>query len=215
VKIISGWAYPDIDRFMAAEMKADGTYQRGHIDAAMHYVASRRCAIDGGAHVGTWSRVLSGLFARVVAVEPSADTHEALVANMRHFGCANVEIYHAALGAAAGFVSMTWDARAEQLANTGGRYVQTGTEIRRITIDSLQLDAVDFLKLDVEGAEVDALNGARDTIARCRPVVLFENKGFCRRFGHPPDGPHRVLASLGYHQVAVAGKDVIWQAVTP
>lgn len=210
MKIINGWAYPDIDRFMSSEMKADGSYQGGHLHAALQHVTDRRLALDGGAHVGTWSRPLSQLFERVVAVEPSDDTYEALVENMRAFACTNVETHHAALGAAAGVVSMTWDERAASLANTGGRYVQEGGDIPRITIDGLALPSLGFLKLDVEGAEVDALHGARETLVRCQPIVLFENKGFCRRYGHLKDGPQTFLASLGYRQVDVVGKDVIW-----
>lgn len=210
MKTVSGWAYPDIDEFMAKEMQADGSYQGSHLTAAMRHVTDRRLALDGGAHVGTWSRPMSGLFDAVVAVEPSPDTFEALVENMRAFGCANVACRHVALGAAPGWVSMTWDQRAADLANTGGRYVQEQGDIPRITIDSLALPALGFLKLDVEGAEVDAIQGGAETIRQHRPIILFENKGFCRRYGHPKDGPQQLLTRLGYHQLEVAGKDLIY-----
>ena len=129
---------------------------------------------------------------------------------MQAFGCSNMELHQVALGQSPGFVSMTWDDRAAALANTGGRYVQDGGAIPRITIDSLSLPSLGFLKLDVEGAEVDALEGGRTTILRCHPIVLFENKGFCRRFGYPKDGPQRLLRGLGYRELCVVGKDVIW-----
>jgi FkbM family methyltransferase len=205
-----GWAFPDADEFMAKEMKADGSYQGSHITEAMRWVTDRRVALDGGAHVGTWSRPLCALFEMVVAVEPSPDTHEALVTNMQAFQCANVVCHNVALGSAPGRVSMTWDERAASLQNTGGRYVQDQGEIPRITIDSLALPSLGFLKLDVEGAEVDALQGGSETIVRHRPIILFENKGFCRRFGYPKDGPQRLLRTLGYRELSVAGKDVIW-----
>ncbi len=206
----AGWAYPDVDDFMWREMKPDGSYQASHLTAAMAFVTDRSICVDGGAHVGTWSKTLSGLFDRVIAIEPSPDTFEALAANMQAFGCTNVELHQAALGASAGAVSMTWDARVAALSNTGGRYVQDGGAIPRITLDALALPSLGFLKLDVEGSEVDALQGARSTIRRALPIVLFEHKGFCRRYGYPPDGPQRLLTSWGYHQLAVAGKDVIW-----
>jgi hypothetical protein len=40
-----------------------------------------------------------------------------------------------------------------------------------ITIDSLGLDNVSFIKFDVEGSELSALEGAKDTINRFRPVM--------------------------------------------
>lgn len=212
MRLVHGWSLPDVDRFMATELKPDGTYQGSHLTAAMIHVTDRSIALDGGAHIGTWSKILSGLFQTVVAIEPSPDTFESLQTNMQAFGCTNVELHHAALGKEPGFVSMTWDARAAELANTGGRYVQDGGEIPRITIDSLALPSLGFLKLDVEGAEVDALEGARETLTRCQPIVLFENKGFCRRFGYHKDGPQRLLRSLGYREICAVGKDVIWTA---
>jgi FkbM family methyltransferase len=43
------------------------------------------------------------------------------------------------------------------------------------TIDSLDLSDVVFIKLDIEGMEYQALQGAVDTIHRCRPFIVFEN----------------------------------------
>jgi FkbM family methyltransferase len=209
-----GWAFPDADEFMINEIKPDGGYQATHIIAALRFVTDWSVAVDCGAHVGTWSRTLASRFARVIAIEPSEDTFDALTENMRAFGCTNVELHRAAVGAVAGLVSMApLEARAAAMKNTGARFVQDGGTIPRITIDSLQLQTLGFLKLDIEGSEALALEGARETLQRCRPVVLFENKGFWRhRYNQVKDAPQRVLANAGYVQVDVAGKDVIWRA---
>lgn len=210
MKIAKGWAFPDADEFMLGQLKDDGTYQASHVHDALALVSDFSCAIDGGAHVGTWSRLLSPRFARVLAFEPSADTFEALTANMATFACANVELNNLALGSTRGKVSMTLDGRGAQLKNTGARYTTDGGEVRRITIDSLALPSLGLLKLDVEGSEFAALLGARETLLRCKPVVLFENKGLWRRFGVEPQGPHKFLASLRYRQLQVSGCDLIW-----
>lgn len=211
MKLVSGWAYPDADDFMWREMKPDGTYQASHIDLAMLHVTDRTIAIDGGAHVGTWSRLLSKLFDRVIAVEPSADTFEALTVNMATFGCANVEPHLAALGAEPGFVSIApLDPRAEALKNTGARFVQDGGEIPRLRIDDWRLPSLGFLKLDVEGSEPLALRGAAETIVRCKPIVLYENKGLWRRFGEAKNAPNQVLQDLDYKLLQLAGRDAIW-----
>lgn len=210
MKIVNGWAFPDVDDFMWREMKPDGTYQAGHVHQAMAHVTDRTLAIDGGAHVGTWSKILGGLFDRVLAIEPSHDTYEALVTNMHAFGCQNVECRHEALGAEPGMVSMTMDPRAEALQNTGGRFVRADGDITRVRIDDWKVPSLGFLKLDVEGSEPLALEGAAETLQRCKPIVLFENKGFCRRYGLQPDAPHRVLGRLGFQFLERAGKDEIW-----
>ncbi|MBA3835829.1 MAG: FkbM family methyltransferase [Sphingomonas sp.] len=49
-------------------------------------------------------------------------------------------------------------------------------EVEGRTIDSFEFDAVDLIKLDIQGAEYPALVGARQTILRHRPVIMVEEK---------------------------------------
>lgn len=206
-----GWAFPVADQFMRDQLSADGTYQLTHYRTALRYVRGRTLAVDGGAHVGTWSRLMSADFAQVIAVEPSADTVAALRENMQTFACPNVEVRHVALGSRAGTVSMVLDGRAATLHNTGARHVGPGPDVARVAIDSWELPALNFLKLDVEGSEPFALEGARATLTRCRPVVLFEDKGLWKQYGQPRNAPHLLLASLGYVKAARVSMDEIWQ----
>jgi len=210
VKHRFGWAFPDADEFMASELGPNGEYQSSHLQAALSYVTDFSSAIEGGAHVGTFAKPLSKLFERVLAFEPADDTREALCANMAAFECENVEVYPCALGDSVGYVSLALDARATALKNTGARFVKAGGNIAVMPIDVLELETLGFLKLDVEGSEPLALEGARDTLARCRPVVLFEDKGFCQRYGQPVDASDRILASLGYTRAVRVGNDQIW-----
>jgi len=210
LKAVGAWTFPADDEFMAKELKGD-EYQASHLRLALAHVTDWSVAIDGGAHVGTWSRLLAARFARVIAVEPSPDTYEALTINMAHFGCGSVECLQVAVGASAGVVSMApLEARAAALHNTGARFVQHGGTIPCVTIDSWELPSCGFVKLDIEGSEVDALKGAVNTLARCRPIVLFEDKGFCRRFGYGKDAPQQFLASVAYQHLQDAGCDRIW-----
>src|SRR5690606_13884953 len=163
MKQVHGWAFPDADEFMVREMHPDGSYQAGHLLAALAHVTDWSCAIDGGAHVGTWSRLMSEKFARVIAVEPSPDTYEALLVNLSSFGCANVEAKPVAVGARAGLVRMGIEDRAAALANTGARYVVPGGSIPVETIDSWALPSLGLLKMDIEGSEAQAVRGATET----------------------------------------------------
>ncbi len=211
MKQVRGWAFPDADDFMAAQMQADGSYQGPHLAMALRYVTDWTVAVDGGAHVGTWTRPMAARFGRVLAFEPYDNDQAALQANMAAFGCANVELHQAALGAAAGLVGWGLDQKALEMRNTGARYVvpDAGTTPQR-TLDSLALPSLGFIKLDVEGSEPLALAGARETLARCKPVVLYENKNHWRRYGLPKDAVSDLLMRLGYQQLNVAGMDAIW-----
>lgn len=210
MKTVHGWQFPDADDFMTRELRPDGTYQASHLAAALSFVSDFSVAIDGGAHVGTWARLLGERFETVLAFEPSPDTFAALVANLATFACAHVQPIHAALGRTAGAVEMAIEARQAALGNTGARYVVEGGAIPMQTVDALALPSLGFLKLDVEGSEPFALEGARETLRRCRPIVLFENKYLWKRFEQPRDAPHQILRGVGYRHLATVVKDEIW-----
>jgi FkbM family methyltransferase len=206
------WNIPAGDRFMAAEItRSEGAYQRDHLERALPYCKQFRTAIDGGTHVGTWTVPLSRRFARVFAFEPAADAMAALVANVDRHGCGNAVLFRrAALGDAPGTVSLALDDQNRDRGNLGARHVVDGGDVKRITIDSLGIIDLDFLKLDIEGSEPFALDGARMTLARFRPVVIFEDKGFCCRYGFRRDAPHQILTSLGALPIERVGMDEIW-----
>ncbi len=210
MKMHGGWAFPDCDDFMVKELRSDGTYQRDHLDTAMRFVTDKRIALDGGAHIGQFSLQMSPLFDTVIAAEPAFDCFECLCENLRNSGCSNVQPRNIALGSTPGFVTMALDAKQQARKNTGGRYVIEGGKIPRVMIDSWHLPSLGFLKLDVEGSEYDAIDGARDTIARCRPVVLWEDKNFGVRFGHDKNAVRRLLALLGYEHKCRVSADEIW-----
>lgn len=211
MKFHSGIAFPDADRHMAEHMRPDQTYQGDHLTAALRHVTDWSCAIDAGAHVGLWSRQMAAKFGRVLAFEPAADTFECLQFNTQGFD--NIRCHQVALGDAPDRVSMSWSPASAERANTGGRYVQPGGDIAVITIDSLSLESLGFLKLDIEGYEPKALAGAAETIARCKPVILFENKWhWSHTYGLPKNAVIDILNGLHYQELERVGGDAIWGA---
>jgi FkbM family methyltransferase len=215
VKERYGWAFPDADEFMMNELSPDGTYQGANLAAALTYVTDWTVAIDGGSHIGTWSVPLARRFARVIAVEPCRDTFEALTLNLMRQGATNVEPVCVALGEKAHEVSMTLDGRGAAMKNTGARRVDKskrseGARVPCQPIDEWHLPSLGLLKLDVEGSEVDALLGAEATIVRCRPVVLYEDKGLWVTLGRRRDAAEQIMLRLGYALVTRVSCDVIW-----
>ncbi|MEM0953606.1 MAG: FkbM family methyltransferase [Pseudomonadota bacterium] len=162
-----------------------------------------RLAIDGGANVGAYSRMLADKFERVMAFEPSRDTFEALQANIEDWGLADrVQTFNAALTDHCGTVGMKLNWGRRSLS----RRVEGAGTIAAITVDSLNVDEVDFIKLDVEGSEYAALVGARHTLAACKPAILFEDKPGKRDLNDVARDPHRYLIATGAESRGAFGR---------
>jgi FkbM family methyltransferase len=75
----------------------------------------------------------------------------------------------------------------------GGAGAYKGEEVPVVTLDSLNLPRCEFLKIDVEGMELNVLRGAEQTIRRLRPILYVEND-------RDENSPQLIeyLQSLGY-----------------
>lgn len=173
----------------------------------MDVIEDYRVAIDGGAHVGTWSALMAVHFGKVIAFEPNPPTHELLVANTKALG--NVEARCQALMQKAGSVTVFpprpnkvltgWQVRPDADGSSSGA-----------AIDDFELDFCGLIKLDLEGAELLALRGAEKTIRRCRPVLVVEFCGLSSRFGHTDRMIHGHLISSRYRELFRAGPDRVF-----
>lgn len=215
MKRVGNYYVPDHETLQVDALAAGG-WQLGHLDAALAHVTDWSCAVDGGAHVGSWTLHMAERFARVEAFEPARDTHEALLANRAHWrddhpgNTTLIGLHRLALGETPGTSGMGEDQRYSG-GNTGGRYLKGEGDIEIVTLDSFNLASCGFLKLDVEGYEVFALRGAIQTIERCRPVVLIEVKPrMAHRFNIDPMAAVDFLIGLGMKKVEQVGSDWVF-----
>jgi FkbM family methyltransferase len=160
-------------------------------------------AVDGGANVGAYARKLAEHFDKVLAFEPARDTFEALQRNIEDWGLAErVVTFNAALTDSNRMVGMKLNWGRRSLS----RRVEGSGNIQGVSLDSMDAGDIAFLKLDVEGSEYEALVGARETLLRCRPPVLFEDKPGKRDLNDTERDPHRYLLSLGAESHGAFGR---------
>lgn len=139
---------------------------------------------DVGANVGYFSLVAAaavGDTGQVIAFEPGAASLERLTANVALNPYKNLRIFNLAVAGAAGEATLY---RADGIADSSASLFSAaagaaaGEVCRTVALDSLlkteELRPPDFLKLDVEGAELAALKGAAGILADFSPLLLVE-----------------------------------------
>jgi len=143
------------------------------------HIAPGSVAIDVGANLGIHTLVLSrcvGAAGRVIAYEPRAPIHQRLQANLALNHADNVVTKPCGLGERT--ETVRFDDHAGEFNIGKGRVApQGGSTIDVRTLDEELRDLrgpVSLIKIDVEGAELAVLKGARETLQRHQPALLIE-----------------------------------------
>ena len=147
----------------------------GEMDIVRRYInetGNKSCFVDVGAHIGTHSIPFSKMFSKVKSFEPCVENFSLLEKNVNINNCINIQIHNTALSD---------DVRSASVFrhsdhNTGQHQVvdDPNGSIETATLDSYQFENVDYIKIDVEGRELDVLKGAQETISLYRPLIQFE-----------------------------------------
>lgn len=158
------------------EFAGAGTYQLVKLQAAFPHIKNFRHAVDIGAHVGLWSRILARCFARLTAFEPIEHHRACFKENVPSGQGCEIELHPFALASTDELLRF-----AIAPDNSGGTHVKleedgSGPQVVARTLDSFALTQVDFLKIDCEGYEYFILKGAEETIRRDRPCIVVEQK---------------------------------------
>jgi len=179
------------------------------IKAILPHIRGRDCIVQAGANVGTYPLALADHFASVITCEPDPTNYMCLGRNLTARDSLNrVSATYGALGEEAGVCTPL----VVRPGNCGAHRVDFDAGVTPvITIDSLDLAACDAIWWDVEGAELPALKGARQTIERFSPTIAVEDKGLHRAF-RIEDGALQVwLEALGYTQTGRIGQDKVFR----
>ena len=205
MKHIDGWWCPDI-------LSGPGKFiRRSEVIAyaLSFWSGQRRRALQAGGHIGTFPRALAQYFAAVTCVEPAPENWECLVRNTQH--TSQIARYYGVLGACRSVTALN-----VQPHSSAGHHIMTRRDrphvpVTMLTIDGFGYSDVDSIFLDIEGVELAALQGARETLQRCKPLIVAEDNGCSRKYGIDPGELGRWLAQeFGYQQVGTHGEDVIF-----
>jgi FkbM family methyltransferase len=167
--------------------------------------------VDVGAHIGEYTLLAArrvGESGEVHAFEPDARVHEVLVENIRLNGLERIVRSHPwAVSDADGEADLRLGAEpalsALATSSPPGAASPDGPRVRTVTLDSYVAGRrVDLVKIDVEGAEMLVVRGARRLLARPSreaPILVFECAAHnYARFGYAPSDLFGLLADAGY-----------------
>jgi FkbM family methyltransferase len=213
---------------------ATSSFDQQEIDFTRELLKRRRSfsgdgvvAVDCGANIGVhtieWARLMYQ-WGEVISFEPQEKIYYALAGNIAINNCFNVTAKLAAVGAECGTINIPEPnymtpgsyGSLELRSKPGNEFIGQPVDYGKtkpvpvVTIDSLQLPRLDFLKIDTEGMELEVLNGAAESIAGSRPILLIEIiksnrvqiEGFLQKQGYQ-------WLSIGINFLAVHNEDPI------
>jgi FkbM family methyltransferase len=170
-----------LDVWVIKEVLLDGEYARIGPPIGRGWTV-----VDIGAAHGAFALTAARAGAsRVIAVEPSPDTFALLGENLRRNGAARVETYRTAVGATDGTASLALSPRGGVENSTAARapgLPRIDVPMTRLAslFETAKIRRCDYLKLDCEGGEFDALLAASDaTLARVERICLEYHDDVC------------------------------------
>jgi FkbM family methyltransferase len=171
------------DAVIGRSLRIYGEWAEDEISAYAALLTDGETIVDVGANIGTHSIALASRFphSQVVAFEPQPLAFSLLAANVlaartgnvfpHNCGCAEAErVVHAT----ADYASVEWNIGAFSLLDAGEEQTDAAAMLL-VALDGVAFRGrVQFIKIDVEGMEGAVLAGAKQLIARDRPIIYFE-----------------------------------------
>ncbi len=143
--------------------------------------------LDIGAWVGTWTIAMNDFSNHIVAFEPDPLHFQCLMKNVGD----DVEKFKLAVGSEGNMISLSDDnfTQAKRVIGDG--------DIPMITIDSLKLNDVDLIKIDVEGYEMEVLKGATETLSNSKYLMIELNNN-TKKYGSNNLEVEEFIQKLGF-----------------
>jgi len=176
-------------------------------------------AIDVGAHTGRHAIPIAkqvGDQGVVLAFEPIPHIRETLVKNLQASNLNNVVVYPFALSRESQVAEFNYIPNLPEESGLKQRHIYNGTPeaFVKIRVPVKRIDdlvphdfQIDFIKMDVEGAELDVLEGAVEVLGRCKPIVAFEcGAASFLGYHNNPENIWKIFDVRGYAVYSITGE---------
>ena len=179
-------------------------------------VAEADVFVDVGANQGIFSAIASSTMRRdgeIIAIEPQPSLARCVERTLSHSSIREWSVIEKIVSDSPGELQLEIPGEnlgeAHVSASRGGR--AESITVSATTLDVLlahvRQDQKVVLKIDVEGAELAALKGARAFLARCKPTMMMEiNPDAMERYGYTPGVLAEFLEEIGYRSWALTAE---------
>lgn len=175
--------------YIANRMMMNGTFEMEEVELIKKNLAGADVFIDVGANIGFYTCLAHSLGKYVVAIEPQPQNLDCLYANLSNNNCNNNEVFPLGLSDKPGLLTLYGSSGPSASLVSG--WAGYPNKFKRVipvnTLDTLLSDRFSgkklFIKIDIEGAEYNALLGALKTLSGTpKPTWFIE---ICLNEFHP------------------------------
>lgn len=181
--LVDQFSRDSMDAFIRAEIEENNSYIYPFVITPQYYFEtdywqfqSDEILIDGGAFDGDSIRDFvertDRQYEKIYACEPDAENIKALVKSMKMEKVSNVELITKGLYSRTDILQ--FDSRGDMMSQIIDKNVEEGNKLEVDSIDHiLKGTRASIIKMDIEGSEMDALKGAKETICNYHPLLFI------------------------------------------
>jgi len=182
----------------------NANYESNTVRMLRENIKKGSIVVDGGANIGFFTLLLSRLVGKdgkVYAFEPDYNNFKILKKNIKINKITNVIVEKKAISDKTGVDELyicPYDISSHVLYDEGKDY--SHNEVKTITLDDYfkNID-VDFIKLDIDGSEARAINGAKNVLKKCKLMIVEYVKGRVIAQGYTKDSFYKLIKSNGFN----------------
>lgn len=205
----------DDQRIIPIEILNFGSYEKDNLKMILKLIKKNHIVLDIGANIGWYSiniaKAVSGV--QIFAFEPIPESFAYLTTNLQLNQITNVQTYN--FGFYHQEKHLPFYYYQEGLGNASSQNLSNRKDVSLIYCKVKKLDnfikekkiKVDFIKCDVEGAELSVFQGGIESIKKYKPIIFCEMlRKWSIRFGYHPNDIIKLLAHFGYQCFTVERK---------
>lgn len=193
-------------------------FEKNDFPMLINLVSDNMLFFDIGANIGWVSLNIAKLKkgVRIYAFEPIPQTFEALKKNIKINQVSNIKTYKFGFSDENKKATLYFNPKDSTTASAAN--LSQNEKVEKVQCRLIKMDdftnknhlKVDFIKCDIEGAEIFALKGGIETINKYKPIIFSEMlRKWSKKFNYSPNEIIKLLKDIGYKCFVVRNKRLV------